>query len=79
MVNFTTPKDLRGKWRLFVNGVEYELTPEVASSGAGGTCANYEVGVPTEPKNASRRATIEAALPDFERVVEETGILKPKP
>jgi hypothetical protein len=33
----------------------------------------------TEAETASRRATIDAALPDFERVVEETGILKPKP
>jgi hypothetical protein len=35
--------------------------------------------VPTEAETASQRAVIDAALPDFERVVEETGILKPKP
>jgi hypothetical protein len=36
-------------------------------------------GAPTESEIASRRATIDAALPDFTRVVEEKGILKPKP
>jgi hypothetical protein len=30
----------------------------------------------TETETASRRAMIESALPDFERVVEEAGILK---
>jgi hypothetical protein len=33
----------------------------------------------TEAETASRRAVIDAALPDFERVVEAKGILKPKP
>jgi hypothetical protein len=36
-------------------------------------------GAPTESESASRRAAIDAAIPDFDRVVEETGILKPKP
>jgi hypothetical protein len=36
-------------------------------------------GDPTESESASRRAMIDAALPDFERVVEQTGILRPKP
>lgn len=33
----------------------------------------------TEAETAYRRTMIDAALPDFERVVDETGILKPKP
>jgi hypothetical protein len=33
---------------------------------------------PTKAESASRRATIDAALPDFTTVVEETGILKPR-
>jgi hypothetical protein len=36
-------------------------------------------GSPTESEIASRRATTDAELPDFTRVVEEQGILKPKP
>jgi hypothetical protein len=35
-------------------------------------------GAPTESEIASRRATADAPLPDFTRVVEEQGILKPK-
>jgi hypothetical protein len=33
----------------------------------------------TEAEAASRRSIIDSALPDFERVVEEMGILKPQP
>jgi hypothetical protein len=33
-------------------------------------------GTPTESESTSRRAVVDAALPDFERVVEETGILQ---
>jgi hypothetical protein len=65
MVNFTIPKDLRGDYRLFINGVE--VLPATGSGAGAG-----DVG-------ASWRALIDAALPDFERVVKETGILKPKP
>jgi hypothetical protein len=39
----------------------------------------WRLDAPTEAETASRRAAIDAALPDFERVVEETGVLKPKP
>ena len=39
----------------------------------------WRLDAPTEAETASRRAMIDAALPDFGRVVEETGILKPKP
>jgi hypothetical protein len=40
---------------------------------------SWRPDAPTEAESASRRAMIDAALPDFERVVEDTGILKAKP